>query len=67
MTESFEHKLEEIEKQISPQKKKGIHIEMPTDNLEWIQKVRPYVGKVERNFDWEPFGLMCIKINLQIL
>lgn len=55
MTESFEHKLEEIEKQISPEKKKGINIQMPTDNLEWIEKVRPYVGKVERTFDWEPF------------
>ena len=61
MTESFEHKLEEIEKQISPAKKKGINIKMPTDNLEWIEKVRPYVGKVERTFDWEPFWVDVYK------
>lgn len=61
MTESFEHKLEEIEKQISPEKKKGIHIKMPTENLEWIEKVRPYVGKVERTFDWEPFWVDVYK------
>ena len=61
MTESFEHKLEEIEKQISPEKKKGIHIKMPTDNLEWIEKVRPYVGNVERTFEWEPFWVDVYK------
>ena len=61
MTESFEHKLEEIEKQISPEKKKGIHIKMPTENLEWIEKVRPYVGNVERTFEWEPFWVDVYK------
>lgn len=61
MVESFEHKLEEIEKQIAPEKKKGIHIKIPTDNLEWIEKVRPYVGKVERTFDWEPFWVDVYK------
>jgi len=61
LTESFEHKLEEIEKQISPEKKKGINIKMPTDNLEWIEKARPYVGNVARNFEWEPFWVDVYK------
>ena len=57
MVESFEKKLEEIEKQINPVEKKSVIGQLPIDNLEWIKIARPYVGKVQRNFEWEPFWL----------
>ncbi len=30
-------------------------IQLPTDPLEWIKIARPYVGKIKRTFEWEPF------------
>ena len=61
MVESFEHKLEEIEKQVSPSKKSSVNIQLPTNHLEWIEKARPYVGKVKRTFEWEPFWIDVYK------
>jgi hypothetical protein len=34
---------------------------LSTGNLEWIRTARPYVGKVERTFDWEPFWVDVYK------
>ena len=61
MTESFEKKLEDIEKQINPTEKKFTTLTLPTDNLEWIKTARPYVGKVKRSFEWEPFWVDVYK------
>jgi len=36
-------------------------LQLPTDNIQWIQKARPYVGKVKRNFEWEPFWIDVYK------
>ncbi len=36
-------------------------LQLPTDNLEWIKVARPYVGKVKRNFEWEPFWVDVYK------
>lgn len=36
-------------------------LQLPTDNLEWIKQARPFVGKVKRNFEWEPFWLAVYK------
>ena len=30
---------------------------LPTDPLEWIRVARPYVGKIKRTFEWEPFWI----------
>jgi len=55
LVNSFEHKLEEIEKQIKPTETKSVNPQLPTDHLEWIKIARPYVGQVKRSFEWEPF------------
>ena len=55
MTHSFEHKLEEIEKQIQPKEKESVNLQLPTNTLEWIDIARPFVGNVKRTFEWEPF------------
>ena len=28
---------------------------LPKNNLKWIAKARPFVGRIKRTFDWEPF------------
>ena len=55
MADSFEKKLEDIEKKVSPPKIKSGITQLPTDHLEWIKVARPYVGKIKRTFEWEPF------------
>ena len=55
MSSTFDHKLEEAEKILKPTKKVSLTPQLPTDNLEWIKKARPYVGNVKRTFEWEPF------------
>ena len=58
MPTDFERRLKDIENQTSLKKeKKSATIELPTDNLEWIKVARPFVGKVKRTFDWEPFWI----------
>lgn len=52
---TFEKRLEDIEKQANTTDKKSTTPQLPTNNLEWIEKYRPYVGKVKRSFEWEPF------------
>ena len=59
--DSFEKRLEDIEKQTSVKEKKGSLPELPTDPLKWIKEARPYVGKVERSFEWEPFWVDVYK------
>ena len=61
MSSSFERKLEDAEKVVTPSKKKILTPQLPTDNLEWIKKARPYVGNVKRNFEWEPFWVDVYK------
>jgi len=61
LTESFEKKLEDIEKKINPKEKKSAFVELPTDPLEWIKTARPYVGKIKRTFAWEPFWVAVYK------
>jgi hypothetical protein len=58
---SFEKKLEDIEKQVSPPKTKSLITQLPTDHLEWIKIARPYVGKIKRTFEWEPFWIAVYK------
>ncbi|MCH8287095.1 hypothetical protein IIB79_11310, partial [candidate division KSB1 bacterium] len=54
-------KLGDIEKQINPVEKKSTGVQLPTDHLEWIKVARPYVGKIKRTFEWEPFWLDVYK------
>lgn len=61
MTESFEKKLDDIEKKINPTEIKSTITQLPTDHLEWIKIARPYVGKIKRTFEWEPFWLDVYK------
>ena len=61
MVNSFEHKLEEIEKQVNPTEIKSVVAQLPTDPLEWIKTARPYVGKIKRTFAWEPFWVDVYK------
>lgn len=61
MPNTFERRLEEIENQTSIKEKKSANIQLPTDNIEWIEKARPYVGKVQRTFEWEPFWVDVYK------
>ena len=61
VSSSFERKLEEAENVVTPSKKKSLTPQLPTDNLEWIRVARPYVGKVKRNFEWEPFWVDVYK------
>jgi len=30
---------------------------LPKNNLKWIHTARPYVGRIKRTFDWEPFWI----------
>ncbi len=50
MVDSFEKKLDDIEKLTTPVEKKSVNMELPTDHLEWIKVARPYVGKEKKNF-----------------
>ena len=34
---------------------------LPTEPLQWIKESRPYVGKVKRDFSWEPFWVDVYK------
>ena len=61
MAESFEKKLEGIEKQINPTEIKSAVVSLPTEPLEWIKTARPYVGKIKRTFAWEPFWVDVYK------
>jgi len=61
LTESFEKKLEDIEKKINPAEIKSTITQLPTDPLEWIKTARPYVGKIKRTFAWEPFWVDVYK------
>ena len=61
MADSFEKKLEDIEKKVSPPKIKSGITQLPTDHLEWIKVARPYVGKIKRTFEWEPFWIDVYK------
>jgi len=55
VSSSFDRRLVSEENIRTPSKKKSTIPQLPTDNLEWIKVARPYVGKVKRNFEWEPF------------
>ena len=61
MPDSFERRLDDIENQVNTPEKKSVTGLLPTDNLEWIEKYRPFVGKVERTFEWEPFWIDVYK------
>ncbi|MCH7611849.1 MAG: hypothetical protein IIB45_00640, partial [Candidatus Marinimicrobia bacterium] len=61
MPTSFERRLDDIENQVNTPEKKSVTGLLPTDNLEWIEKYRPYVGKVQRTFEWEPFWVDVYK------
>ena len=64
MAESFEKKLEDIEKQINPKEIKSAFAQLPTEPLEWIKTARPYVGKIKRTFAWEPFWVDVYNYNV---
>jgi len=55
--DSFEKRLEKIEKETSTPQNKKDDKDLPTDTIEWINAARPYVGKVKRTFEWEPFWI----------
>ena len=55
MPDSFEKRLEKIEKDTNDVKVEKDDEDLPTKTLEWIAAARPYVGKVRRTFEWEPF------------
>jgi len=61
LPDSFERRLGDIENHVNTPEKKSITGLLPTDNLEWIEKYRPYVGKVKRTFEWEPFWIDVYK------
>jgi len=67
LTESFEKKLGDIEKQINPTEIKSTFAQLPTDPLEWIKTARPYVGKIKRTFAWNRFGLRSTRTSHQTL
>lgn len=53
--DSFDKRLEKIEKETNDVKVENENENLPTSTLEWIAAARPYVGKVRRTFEWEPF------------
>jgi len=61
LPDSFERRLGDIENHVNAPEKKSVTGLLPTDNLEWIEKYRPYVGKVQRTFEWEPFWVDVYK------
>jgi len=61
LVDSFDKRLDDLKKKSGTAKKKGNNPELPTDNMEWIEKYRPFVGKVKRTFEWEPFWVDVYK------
>lgn len=59
--DSHDKRLDNLDEKAGTPKKKGINPDLPTDNLEWIEKYRPFVGKVKRTFEWEPFWVDVYK------
>jgi len=55
--DSFEKRLDKVEKHTKPKTNQDDNKNLPSDVIAWINKARPYVGKVKRTFEWEPFWI----------